>query len=199
MPVELSRSAAWREHIAGADAAPATPQCAELTFERLYRDHYTLIAAYLYRRTASVHVAEDLAAETFLSALRSMHRPRATGVLPHFWLLRIATNAASRWARDERRRLRRERSRGIARPDSDGAISGAANSGASTPSHTVVKAAVCRLPDCFQSVVALHYFAGLSVAEVALVLECREGTVKSRLSRGRDMLKTLLEQQGEFQ
>ena len=156
-------------------------------FERIYREHYTTVVGYLYRRLASVHAAEDLAAETFLAALRSMPRIRRSGVRPEFWLLRTATNAANKHLRDRQRRLRRERDRASPDPP-DGEVW--------TPERTLVRAAVAQLPERFQSVIALHYFASLDVDQVAEVLGCRQGTVKSRLSRGRDMLRRTLELAG---
>jgi RNA polymerase sigma-70 factor (ECF subfamily) len=43
-----------------------------------------------------------------------------------------------------------------------------------------------------RDVVVLRYFAGLSVREVAVAMSCREGTVKSRLSRALDRLGEIL-------
>jgi RNA polymerase sigma factor (sigma-70 family) len=44
--------------------------------------------------------------------------------------------------------------------------------------------AVCRLPFRQRSVLALRFYSDLSEAEIARVLGCRPGTVKSSLSRG---------------
>ncbi len=44
----------------------------------------------------------------------------------------------------------------------------------------------------YQAVLSLHYLEGLPVKDVALVLGCREGTVKSRLARARDALRAEL-------
>ena len=48
------------------------------------------------------------------------------------------------------------------------------------------------LPPKYQAVLSLHYLEGLAVKEVAAVLGCRMGTVKSRLSRGRQALRERL-------
>ena len=58
--------------------------------------------------------------------------------------------------------------------------------------HLPLLAAVRSLPRDQREVVALHYFADLPVAEVAAELGVPVGTVKSRLSRGRTALATLL-------
>ncbi|MCC6428659.1 MAG: RNA polymerase sigma factor [Phycisphaerales bacterium] len=169
-----------------------TDRTAALT--EIYRRHYRMIASYLYRRTGDPHLAEDLAAETFLAAFRTVDRLRKLAVPARFWLLRIATNASHRWMRGTRRRIAREQAREQAQPQAR--TPPEASRSDSTDSHQPVRSAVARLPRRFQAVIALHYFAGLAVQEVALVLECSEGTVKSRLSRGRDRLRRDLESTG---
>ena len=52
--------------------------------------------------------------------------------------------------------------------------------------------ALRRLPVAQREAIALHHLADLPVAEVALTLGVPEGTVKARLSRGRDALAALL-------
>lgn len=55
-----------------------------------------------------------------------------------------------------------------------------------------VYAAVLALPPKYRTVTHLHYFEGLSVAEIAAHLECPEGTVKAQLHRARARLKETL-------
>ena len=52
------------------------------------------------------------------------------------------------------------------------------------------------LPEAQRDVLYLHYYEGYSVDELARILNVRPGTVKSRLSRGRQALKTRLETEG---
>ena len=55
--------------------------------------------------------------------------------------------------------------------------------------------AVMGLPEKYRIAVHLHYYEGYTVAEMARLLSVREGTVKSRLARGRTLLKnTLMEE-----
>lgn len=52
---------------------------------------------------------------------------------------------------------------------------------------------VMELPEEFRIVVALYYYQNFSVKEIGKMLKISEGTVKSRLSRGREKLSKLLE------
>ena len=55
-------------------------------------------------------------------------------------------------------------------------------------------AAVQKLPTDFRDVVLLHYYQGMGIAEIAKVLGVPEGTISSRLSRGRKKLEVILKE-----
>ena len=52
--------------------------------------------------------------------------------------------------------------------------------------------AVMKLPDKYRSVIHLFYYEDYAVEEIARILRRPKGTVKSQLSRGRQLLKTML-------
>lgn len=52
--------------------------------------------------------------------------------------------------------------------------------------------AVMKLPDKYRIVIHLFYYEEYTIGEIAHILKCREGTVKSQLSRGRKLLKNML-------
>jgi RNA polymerase sigma-70 factor, ECF subfamily len=56
----------------------------------------------------------------------------------------------------------------------------------------VVRNAVLTLPAKYREVLTLFYFHGMDIARSAASLGVPEGTVKARLSRGRDMLRSKL-------
>ena len=55
--------------------------------------------------------------------------------------------------------------------------------------------AVMNLPDKYRIVIHLFYYEDYSICEIAGILQCREGTVKSQLSRGRTLLKQTLKEE----
>jgi len=152
-------------------------------FGELYRRHYAVVGAYVYRRVGDRNAAEDIVAEVFLAALKAIRAYQPRGLPIRAWFYRIATHAVNRWWRRQRRwswlmTARGTESEPSAPPTSD-----------TDASFSTAVAALRRVSPKLQAVLALHYCEGLSVEQVAQVLNCRVGTVKSRLSRGRDALR----------
>lgn len=56
--------------------------------------------------------------------------------------------------------------------------------------------AIHRLPTDFRDVILLHYYQGYGIAEIAEMLKVPEGTISSRLSRGRKKLEDILKESG---
>lgn len=57
-----------------------------------------------------------------------------------------------------------------------------------------IKEAVEQLPEKYRIPIHLFYFEDMAISQIASVLDCAEGTVKSLLSRGRNRLKSLLKE-----
>lgn len=153
----------------------------------LYRANYAAIHGYVHRRVGCQADADELVAEAFLAMVRYLPRYRQRGAPFRAWLYRLATTQIGRWARCRRRwaTARLEELAAVERRD-EAEVSEDAER---------VRTALLVLPERYQAALALHYLEELPVAEVALVLGCRVGTVKSRLSRGREALRRLLEPQ----
>ncbi len=142
----------------------------------------------VYRMCGNQQLAEDAAQEAFIQAwLRlSSFRPRASF---RSWLYRIAVNAAIDMLRKEKRIL----------PNAVEDL----NLVASTPSPEAMLAsgeraelvakAVAALSNASQAVLILREYESLSYNEIAETLEIPMGTVMSRLSYARKLLKEKLE------
>jgi RNA polymerase sigma-70 factor, ECF subfamily len=155
-----------------------------LVFEDFFRDEYPRLVPMLHALTGDRHRAEDLAQEALLRAQRDWRRIAAYD-RPGAWVRRVALNAAS----NAGRRRGRER-RALAR------IGTADEYAAEVPAgDEELWRAVRELPEHQRWAVVLHYVEDRPVAEVAFVLECSEGAVKTHLSRARATLARRLESQ----
>lgn len=152
-------------------------------FAALYRCHYAPIAGYVYRRIGDVHTTEDLVAEVFMIACRSIRQFRYRGVPFRSWLYRIATHATTRWISKNRRR-------GFDSLDAIESEPAVVHEDRAEVGRA--RRAMWSLSPKHQAVLSLHYLEELSVEEVAVALGLRVGTVKSRLSRGREALRAKL-------
>ena len=57
---------------------------------------------------------------------------------------------------------------------------------------------ILKMPKQYQEVLLLYYYDEFSIKEIADILDIPQGTVKSRLARGRKQLRNLLEMEGEY-
>lgn len=162
-------------------------KCDRDAFAELYRRHCEMLLRHVYRRTGDVHVTEDVVADVFLTALKTLPCYRCQGVPVRFWLLRIATNAVNRWARRQRRHAA-----ALLRLEHLEAVAASPRSPDEAWNEQHAERALLSLPPKYQAVLSLHYFEQLAIKDVAAVIGCRVGTVKSRLARGRDLLREKL-------
>ncbi len=131
-------------------------------------------------RTANVPDAEDVFQEVFLRFFRHEDELKSDEHRKA-WLIRCTVNRAnslfsSPW---RKRALPLEVAAQVGVEDE----------------YREVYSAVLSLPARYRAVIHLHYFEGLSVAEIAGTLDLPEGTVKSQLSRGRAFLRDLLNEE----
>jgi RNA polymerase sigma-70 factor (ECF subfamily) len=134
------------------------------------------------------HDAEDVTQESFVAAYRALGTFRGEGSLQG-WLLRIATRQAFR------RLAQRRPTADIAavpepvladtRTDPPGVLVAAER-------RDELRAAVEALPDPYREIVALRFFAELSLAEVADATHRPINTVKTQLRRGLERLRPVL-------
>jgi RNA polymerase sigma-70 factor (ECF subfamily) len=128
--------------------------------------------------------AEDIAQEALLSAIRALDRfDRRRPLRP--WLHRIVVNRAIDWTR--MRALRAE-------VTDDGALDGEARDEPRTWSDPVLAALATLAPEQ-RAVVVLRHLLEYTPGEIAGMLAVPRGTVNSRLRRGLDALRPLLEQE----
>lgn len=153
-------------------------------FARLVDRHKDALVSYLARLTGCRDRAQDLAQETFLRLYQRADRYEDRGAFKAF-VYRIATNLV----RSEARRERRFR---LLRPflkEKDGQPPEAAHRVLRDEAHRKLAEAVTRLPLGYRVPLVLHEIEGWPYHEIAEQLDCRVGTVKSRIHRARRRLK----------
>jgi len=171
-------------------------------FAVLVDRHKHSLTNYLARLTGTRERGEELAQETFLKLFSAAPRYREEGKFLGF-LYRIATNLA----RSDERREKRQRSFALAFL-SGGAGTLAHPLGWGSPQVSVEKRllqaekgraltqALRGLPLRFRVPLVLFAVEGWSQGSIAEFLGCEEGTVKSRVFRGRERLRRALEPYG---
>jgi RNA polymerase sigma-70 factor (ECF subfamily) len=158
------------------------------------------------RMVRDVDLVEDIAQETFIRAYRALHQFRGDAQF-YTWLYRIAVNTAKKALLE----LKRDPtvSESFLASDEEDETSWRKNEPTSdeTPETVlaakeiaaVVNAAMDALPDDLKQAVSLREIEGLSYDEIALVMNCPIGTVRSRIFRAREVIsariKPLLEKQ----
>ena len=147
----------------------------------LYEAHWPRAhrAAYLVVHDAAA--AEDIAQDALLGALDALDRfDRRRPFGP--WLHRIVVNRAIDWARRE-----------ALRHSIDGADREPAQPAAENALGDELMDALAQLPVEQRAVVVLRYLLDYTPGEIARMLELPRGTVNSRLRRGLDRLRDLVE------
>ncbi|HKI87259.1 MAG TPA: sigma-70 family RNA polymerase sigma factor [Thermoanaerobaculia bacterium] len=154
-----------------------------------YKDPMT---NYLTRLTGNKERGEELAQETFLRLLRAAPGYRSEGRFSAL-LYRIATNLARSEARSLRRfRLRFERFAGEMKGNGYESFSGPEDTLLRQEARDCVSRALSTLPMRYRVPLTLYAIEGWSYLEIAGFLALREGTVKSRIARGRQRLRAAL-------
>ncbi len=150
------------------------------SFDTFYRDSRQRVFVVVYALTGNAAEAQDAVHEAFARAWQrwsTVSRYRD----PEAWVRTVARRiAVSRW-RKARNRLRAHHRLGEPAP-----VAGPG------PDTVALVAALARIPEAQRTAIVLHHLLGLSVAEIAAETGVAVGTVKARLSRGRQMLAGLL-------
>jgi RNA polymerase sigma-70 factor (ECF subfamily) len=160
-------------------------------FGLLY-DHYQgSVYRFLFYRTRSTTLAEDLTAETFFRALRSMTNFRWQGKDFGAWLMTIARNLATDHFKAGRTRLEMTtEDMGL----HDDATEGPESSVLASLTNEILLRALTELPDEQRDCLVMRFLQGMSIAETAAVLGRSDGAIKQLQLRGvRNLAKLMPE------
>lgn len=174
---------------------------------RYHQPIYSLIA----RSLQDPADASDITQEVFIKVFRGIRNFHGEASL-RTWMYRIALHEASNqrrwWSRHKKQEIAMEApytSQWDGDSEGDACSLGAtlADSGCSPFDQAAqdelrqrVEAALRQVPEAFRTVVVLREIEGFTYEEIAEILQVNLGTVKSRLTRGRAVLRDLLAPKG---
>ena len=151
-------------------------------FRAFYAEEYPALARYAYKLVSDAELAHDLAQEAF----SRMYGRWVKVDEPRAYLYGVTTNLARKaWrtrARDAEVLAQLKHAPHEHQPSHD----------STADTRVVLRASVQGIPEKLRDVVLLHYFADLSVAQVAAAVGRPEGTVKRQLSEARALLAVAL-------
>lgn len=165
-------------------------------FEEIYEEFYKKIFGYVFRRTMDYDAAKDIAAETFLKAYTGIGKFKYRNISILYWLYRIATNELNKYFNS-----RKYMPESLSRVQEEYGIDITDYSNAETERILLeedlekhqefkrINVLIKKLDIKYQEVISLRFFEQKSIKEIAVILNKKEGTVKSLLSRGIDKLK----------
>ena len=176
-------------------------------YELLVLKYQRRIERLIGRMVRDVDLVEDIAQETFIRAYRALGQFRGEAQF-YTWLYRIAVNTAKKALVDLKRDplVSESALRGGEDEDETSSVENELTS-AETPETVLaakeiaarVNSAMEALPEELRQAVTLREIEGLSYEEIAEVMNCPIGTVRSRIFRAREAIsakvKPLLENQ----
>ncbi|MBO5955857.1 MAG: sigma-70 family RNA polymerase sigma factor [Clostridia bacterium] len=172
-------------------------------FELLIDEHFKKIYNIAYRLSGNEADASDMTQEVLIKIFRHIGTFNGNSKFST-WVYRVATNTCL----DELKKIRRRNAYSLDAEIDTGDSEVAVQVRDESPSPDIaaeqkelsaaVGKAIKRLSPDHSAVVILRDIQGMSYEEVAKILNCSVGTVKSRLNRGRAQLKKILEKDYYF-
>lgn len=146
--------------------------------ENKIREYSNLVYRIAYSMTKKKTDAEDIYQEVFIKFFKNIEKLKNEEHEKN-WLIRVTINECNMLYRKNKVRNESELDENICEPYNDEY---------ETSIHSYVK----KLPHKYRIVIYLHYFEGYKIEEIANILKSTSGTIKSRLSRAKTQLKTMI-------
>lgn len=163
-------------------------------FGQLFESYYPQIFGYVLKRIGDVAIAQDITSEVFAKALQRLWQFRWRNVSFSVWLYKIAVNEASYYFRKQRLKSipfdRLLDESGIAAADDlEAELVEAQEALERYQDFLYIQQQISQLPIPYQEVLTLRFFDNKKIREICDILDKKERTVKSLLSRGLAQLR----------
>ena len=176
-------------------------------FELLVIKYQRRVERLIGRMVRDVDLVEDIAQETFIRAYRALHQFRGDAQF-YTWLYRIAVNTAKKFLLELKRDPTVSDSALASKDDEDETFRPKNEPSTDETPESVLAAkevgqtvsqALAELPDDLRQAISLREMDGLSYEDIAQLMACPIGTVRSRIFRAREAIsakvRPLLERQ----
>lgn len=169
-------------------------------FDELVARYQKKVMNISYGMVSDYHDACDAVQEVFLRVYKNLSSFKGEAQFST-WIYRITANVCN----DLLRKRKKNTAISLDRDDENSARTDIPDDGA-TPHdaaerseiQSAVRKAVAGLPDDYRTVLTLYEFENLSYEQIAKILKCPMGTVKSRINRAKKALRKKLEEKREL-
>ena len=164
----------------------------DTAFSELVKKYQKQVHALAWRKIGDFHIAEEITQDTFLRAyqkLRTLKKPQRFAS----WLYVIAANRCNTWLHKKQSRAQLLKNKGEVRPEKPSYSEYVAEENeriSVEAQREVVKKLLAKLKESERTVMTLHYFAEMSCTEIGAFLGVSANTIKSRLRRAQQRLKS---------
>lgn len=169
------------------------------SFGLLFDEYYDSILKFVLKRTGHLESSQDITAEVFFKAYKNLWQFRFRSIRFGAWLYKIATNEANNYfKRGKRAPIPTAFMEALEHVMPHAQMPEAEfiekeNGNKVLQDTLLLYESVQKLPVKYQEVIALKYFEEKSIKEISEILSKKEGTVKSLISRGIDLLEKAMQ------
>ncbi len=165
-------------------------------FDLLVRKYQNRVLQLVYRFVKDHDEAQDVAQEAFIKAYRAIGKFRGDSAF-YTWLYRISVNTAKNYLMAQKRRPPRtdvdaNDPEQFTTPAPLRELATPENEAFSDELQVIIADVVAKLPDDLRMALELRELEGLSYMEIAEVMDCPVGTVRSRIFRARESVDEVL-------
>jgi len=159
----------------------------------IFQQHYQQIFRYLFYKVGGIEAAEDLTSEVFVRMMRGLTEYRHQGGSIQAWLFQIARNLSVDYFRSESHRNTTYLDDTLPAKNED-----VETEVDRRLTSAELSQAISELPDDQRDVLILRFVIGLSIADVALIIQRSEDAVKGLQRRGLTALRHILREKENF-